>query len=68
VHDATDLPLAAYCVSGEYAMVRHAAAAGAFDECRAVLETLRGVRRAGADLVITYHALAAAGWLRSEGA
>jgi porphobilinogen synthase len=68
VHDATDLPLAAYCVSGEYAMLHHAAAAGAFDERCAVLEALTGVRRAGADMVITYHALAAARWLRAEGA
>jgi porphobilinogen synthase len=68
VHDVTDLPLAAYCVSGEYAMLCQAAAAGAFDECRAVLETLTGIRRAGADLVITYHALQAAQWLRAENA
>src|SRR5579884_3859176 len=68
VHDITDLPLAAYCVSGEYAMLHHAAAAGAFDECSAVLETLGGIRRAGADLVIAYHALQAARWLRTEAA
>jgi porphobilinogen synthase len=63
VRDATDLPLAAYCVSGEFAMLHHAAAAGAFDERAAVLEALGGVRRAGADLLITYHARAAARWL-----
>ena len=63
VRDATDLPLAAYCVSGEYAMLRHAAAAGAFDERLAVLEALGGIRRAGADVLITYHARAAATWL-----
>jgi porphobilinogen synthase len=63
VRDATDLPLAAYCVSGEFAMLHHAAAAGAFDERAAVLETLGGIRRAGADMIITYHARAAAGWL-----
>jgi porphobilinogen synthase len=63
VRDATDLPLAAYCVSGEFAMLHHAAAAGAFDERAAVLEALGGIRRAGADLLITYHARAAAGWL-----
>ena len=63
VRDATDLPLAAYCVSGEFAMLHHAAAAGAFDERAAVLEALGGIRRAGADMIITYHARAAAGWL-----
>jgi porphobilinogen synthase len=63
VRDATDLPLAAYCVSGEFAMLHHAAAAGAFDERAAVLEALGGLRRAGADLLITYHARAAARWL-----
>lgn len=63
VRDATDLPLAAYCVSGEFAMLHHAAAAGAFDERAAILETLGGIRRAGADMIITYHARAAAGWL-----
>jgi porphobilinogen synthase len=65
VRAATDLPLAAYNVSGEYAMVKHAAAAGALDEPRAVRETLMAIRRAGADLIITYHALDAVrgGWL-----
>jgi porphobilinogen synthase len=63
VRDATDLPLAAYCVSGEFAMLHHAAAAGAFDERAAVLEALGGIRRAGADMIITYHARAAASWL-----
>src|ERR1700730_18246657 len=53
VHDATDLPLAAYCVSGEYAMLHHAAAAGAFDERCAVLAALTGGGRAGADMVVT---------------
>jgi porphobilinogen synthase len=66
VREQTSLPLAAYVVSGEYAMVHHAAAAGAFDECRAALETLTAVRRAGADMVITYHALQAARWLLQE--
>jgi len=66
VRDATDLPLCAYCVSGEYAMLRAAAAAGAFDERAAVLETLTGIRRAGADVVITYHAREVARWLRDE--
>jgi porphobilinogen synthase len=66
VRDATDLPLCAYCVSGEYAMLRAAAAAGAFDERAAVLETLTGIRRAGADMVITYHAREVARWLNEE--
>ncbi len=66
VRDATDLPLCAYCVSGEYAMLRAAAAAGAFDERAAVLETLTGIRRAGADMVISYHAPRVARWLRDE--
>ena len=67
VRDLTDLPLCAYCTSGEYAMLHHGAAAGAFDERAAVLETLTGIRRAGADLVITYHALDAARWIAEEG-
>src|SRR4051794_23412762 len=52
VRDATDLPVAAYNVSGEYAMVRDAAAAGHLDERATVLETLTGIRRAGADIII----------------
>ena len=66
VRDVTDLPLAAYCVSGEYAMLHAAAAAGAFDERAAVLEALTAIRRAGADLVITYDARRAARWLLEE--
>ncbi|HET9050469.1 MAG TPA: porphobilinogen synthase [Candidatus Dormibacteraeota bacterium] len=66
VRDAVDVPLAAYCVSGEYAMLRAGAAAGAFDERSAVLESLTAIRRAGADLVITYHARQAARWLAEE--
>jgi porphobilinogen synthase len=58
-----DLPLAAYNVSGEYAMVKAAAAQGWLDERRAVLEILTAIRRAGADLIITYHARDAAAWL-----
>jgi porphobilinogen synthase len=65
VKDATRLPVAAYNVSGEYAMVKAAAAAGALDERAAVLETLTSIRRAGADIVITYHAKDAAQWLQS---
>ncbi len=60
VKDATGMPLAAYNVSGEYAMVKAAAAAGYLDERAAVLEALTGIRRAGADIVITYHAKDAA--------
>ena len=60
-----ELPLAAYNVSGEYAMVKAAAANGWLDERAAVLEILTGIRRAGADLVVTYHAKDAAAWLQS---
>jgi porphobilinogen synthase len=60
----TGMPLAAYNVSGEYAMVKAAAAAGQIDERAVVLETLTSIRRAGADIVISYHAKDAAGWLR----
>jgi len=58
------MPVAAYNVSGEYAMVKAAAAAGYLDEQSTVLETLTSIRRAGADIVITYHAKDAARWLR----
>jgi porphobilinogen synthase len=58
-----ELPLAAYNVSGEYAMLKAAAANGWLDEERVVLETLTGIKRAGADLIITYHAQEAAKWL-----
>ena len=64
VKDATSVPVAAYNVSGEYAMVKAAAAAGYMDERAAVLEGLTSIRRAGADIVITYHAKEAARWLR----
>jgi porphobilinogen synthase len=60
-----ELPLAAYNVSGEYAMVKAAAANGWLDERAAVLEVLTGIRRAGADLIVTYHAKDAATWLQS---
>ena len=59
----TGLPVAAYNVSGEYAMVRAAADAGVLDEREAVLEILTSLARAGADTIITYHALDAARWL-----
>lgn len=63
VKDATNLPVAAYNVSGEYAMVKSAAEAGRLDERATVLEALTSIRRAGADVVITYHAKDAARWL-----
>jgi porphobilinogen synthase len=64
VKEATSLPLAAYNVSGEYSMLKAAAAAGYLDERAAALETLTAIRRAGADIVITYHAKDAARWLQ----
>jgi porphobilinogen synthase len=67
VRERTQLPLIAYNVSGEYAMVKAAARAGWIDECRVVLEALTGMRRAGADAIISYHAKDAATWLSSEG-
>jgi len=63
VKDATDVPMAVYNVSGEYAMVKAAAANGWIDEKRVVLETMLGFKRAGADLILTYHALDVARWL-----
>jgi porphobilinogen synthase len=59
----TGFPLAAYNVSGEYAMVKAAALNGWIDGRRATLEILTGIRRAGADLILTYHAKEAADWL-----
>ena len=64
VKEATRLPVAAYNVSGEYSMIKAAAAAGYLDERAAVLEALTGIRRAGADIVITYHAKDVARWLQ----
>lgn len=64
VKDNTDLPVVAYNVSGEYAMVKAAAANGWIDERQIVQETLLGMKRAGADMIITYHALDAARWLK----
>jgi porphobilinogen synthase len=63
--DATRFPMAAYNVSGEYAMLKAAAQNGWLDEQRAVLEVLTSIRRAGADLILTYHAGDAARWLGS---
>jgi porphobilinogen synthase len=66
VAEATGMPVAAYNVSGEYAMVKAAAAAGHIDERATVLEILTSLRRAGADTIITYHAKDAARWLAEE--
>jgi porphobilinogen synthase len=66
VRRATRLPVAAYNVSGEYAMVKAAAAAGYIDERAAVLEILTSLRRAGADTIVTYHAKDAAQWLAHQ--
>jgi porphobilinogen synthase len=63
VRDEFDLPLAAYNVSGEYSMLKAATAHGWLDEQRVVLEALTGIKRAGADLILTYHAKEAARWL-----
>ncbi len=63
VREGTTLPLVAYNVSGEYAMVKAAAQRGWIDERRVVLEALTGMRRAGADAIITYHAKDVAAWL-----
>lgn len=64
VRDASPLPLAAYQVSGEYSMIKAAAANGWIDECRVALETLTAIRRAGADMIITYFAKDVAQWLK----
>ena len=64
--EISDLPLAAYSVSGEYSMIKAAAERGWLDEKRIVLETLTAFKRAGADLVITYYALEAARWLNES--
>ncbi|MEO7327548.1 MAG: porphobilinogen synthase [Minicystis sp.] len=63
VRAASTLPLGAYNVSGEFAMIKAAAAANMIDERRAVLELLTSIRRAGADFILTYHAIDAARWL-----
>jgi len=64
--ELSDLPIAAYAVSGEYSMIKAAAERGWLDEKKIVLETLTAFRRAGADLVITYHAKEAAKWLNNN--
>ena len=65
LRDATSLPIAAYQVSGEYAMLKAAADKGWLDEPRVVLESLLSIRRAGADVILTYYARQAAAWLRA---
>jgi len=57
------VPVAAFQVSGEYAMLHHASAAGAFDLQKGVMESLAGIRRAGADILITYFAPQALDWI-----
>ena len=61
------MPVVAYNVSGEYAMVKAAAANGWIDEQRIVMESMVSLKRAGADMIITYHALDVAKWLREVG-
>jgi porphobilinogen synthase len=67
VRDTFNHTLVAYNVSGEYSMVKAAAARGWIDECRTVMEILTAIKRAGADIIITYHAREAAGWLGGKG-
>lgn len=67
VRERTQLPLLVYNVSGEYSMVKAAARQGWIDEAKVVLEALTGMRRAGADAIISYHAKSAAGWLGEQG-
>ena len=66
VRESTNLPLAVYNVSGEYAMVKAAAQNGWIDEKRIVLESLTGMKRAGADIIISYHAIDAVKWLKED--
>lgn len=65
VREGTDHPVAAYQVSGEYAMIKAAAALGSIDESAAMMESLIGIRRAGADMIVTYFAVEAAARLRA---
>lgn len=66
VRNNYDLPIVAYNVSGEYAMVKAASINGWIDEKQTVLETLLGMKRAGADLIITYHAKDAVRWMEGK--
>jgi porphobilinogen synthase len=63
VRETANLPVAAYSVSGEYAMIKAAAHNGWLDERSAMLETLTGIKRAGADIIVSYHAPQVARWL-----
>jgi porphobilinogen synthase len=63
---ATPLPVAAYQVSGEYLMIRAAAASGWLDERACALEALTAIKRAGADIILTYFAVSAARWLQER--
>jgi porphobilinogen synthase len=65
-YETFDLPITAYNVSGEFAMIKAAAEKGWIDECRVTLETLLSMKRAGASRIITYHAKEAAAWLKEE--
>ena len=67
IRDVVDLPIAAYHVSGEYAMIKAGAEKGWVDEKAIVLETLMCFRRAGADVILTYYATDAAQWMNDEG-
>ncbi len=64
--DRFEFPLAAYNVSGEYAMVKAAAKQGLIDERRVALEMLTSIKRAGADIIITYYAFEASAWLKED--
>ena len=66
IHENYNVPIVAYNVSGEYAMVKAAAASGWIDEKKIVMENMIGMKRAGAKMIITYHALDVARWLREE--
>lgn len=66
IHENYNVPIVAYNVSGEYAMVKGAAANGWIDEKKIVMENMIGMKRAGAKMIITYHALDVARWLREE--
>ena len=67
VRSEFDYPLAAYNVSGEYSLVKAAAAKGWVDERKVAMEVLTGIKRAGADIILTYHAKDAAKWLADGG-
>jgi len=64
VKQFTDVPVAAYNVSGEYSMIEFAAKAGVLDRQKIILEVLQSIKRAGADIILTYHALEAAAWIK----